>query len=51
MDSGIIKKANLDFISRFPITMPSMGWYFSSVAYEDAIELSSDLWICMLLHE
>ena len=27
MDSGRIKKANRNFISRFPVTQPSMGWY------------------------
>ena len=47
MDSGIIKKANLDFISRLPITMSSEGWYFSLVVPEDAIELSSDIWMSL----
>lgn len=47
MDSGRIKEANRNFIRRFPITQPSMGWYFSSVAPEDAIKLPTDIWTCM----
>lgn len=47
MDSGRIKKANRDFISNFPVTQPSMGWYFSSAAPEDAIKLPTDIWTCM----
>lgn len=47
MDSGRIKKANRNFISRFPVTQPSMGWYFSSVEPEDAIKLPTDIWTCM----
>ena len=47
MDSGRIKKANRDFIRRFPVTMPSMGWYFTSAVPGDAIELQTDIWTCM----
>lgn len=47
MDSGRIKKANRDFITRFPVTMPTMGWYFSSAIPDDAIELPMDTWTCM----
>ena len=47
MDSGRVKKANREFVSHFPITMPSMGWFFSSVPPEDAITLPTDTWTCM----
>jgi len=50
MDSRIIKKGNRKFVSYFPVTMPSMGWYFSSVLPEDSIELEANKWICMFKH-
>ncbi len=50
MDSGIIKNDNRKFIGHFPVTLPSMGWYFSSVLPEGSIELPTDRWICMFRH-
>ncbi len=50
MDSRIIKKDNLEFIRYFPTTLPSMGWYFSSVTPKDSIELQPDKWTCMFKH-
>jgi hypothetical protein len=47
MDSGRVKKANREFIRHFPITQPSMGWYFSSAPPKDAITLPTDTWTCM----
>ncbi len=50
MDSRIIKKANRKFVSHFPVTLPSMGWYFSSVLPEGSIELQANKWTCMFKH-
>ena len=50
MDSRIIKKDNLEFIHYFPPTLPSMGWYFSSVTPKDSIELQPDIWTCIFKH-
>ena len=50
MDSRITKKANRKFVSHFPVTLPSMGWYFSSVLPEDSIELQKNKRTCMFKH-
>ncbi len=50
MDSRIIKKSNREFVRHFPVTLPSMGWYFSSVLPEDSIELQANKWTCMFKH-
>lgn len=50
MDSGIIKKYNRDFINSFPVTLPPMGWYFSSAPPKGSIELSTDKFTCMFEH-
>ncbi len=47
MDSRIIKKSNREFVNHFPVTLPTMGWYFSSVFPGDSIELTADQWTCM----
>lgn len=50
IDSRIIKKDNRKFVSHFPVTLPSMGWYFSSVPPEDSTELKTDVWTCIFKH-
>ena len=50
MDSRIIKKDNRKFVSHFPATLPSMGWYFSAVLPDDSMELPANKWTCMFKH-
>ena len=50
MDSKIIKKDNRKFVSHFPVTLPSMGWYFSSDIPDDSMELPANKWTCMFKH-
>ncbi len=47
MDSRKLKTANREFVSHFPVTMPSMGWYFSENPPEETMELPVDRWSCM----
>ncbi len=50
MNCRIIKQANTDFTRRFPVTMPTMGWYFTSTVPDNAITMPPDTWTCMFKH-
>ncbi len=50
MDVKTAKKHNEEFIRYFPLTAPTMGWYFSSILPPNPIELPSNTWTCMFKH-